>query len=48
MNLERAIDAAPAIINQFLNELMEHTGFKWSIIGGGRDPCSGGQIRTMG
>ncbi|KAK0499959.1 hypothetical protein EDD18DRAFT_1348763 [Armillaria luteobubalina] len=41
-----AIDAAPALLKRFLDDLAVQTGWWFTVIAGGPDPADGGNIRT--
>ncbi|KAF8174185.1 hypothetical protein K438DRAFT_1771782 [Mycena galopus ATCC 62051] len=43
---QHAIDQLPAVVNQFLKQVAEHTGWHFTLLGGGPVPKRGGQIST--
>ncbi|KAG6907522.1 hypothetical protein DXG01_008611 [Tephrocybe rancida] len=42
-----AIANASTLIEHFSEQMGHHTGWVWSVMGGGPDPVNGGRIRTM-
>lgn len=43
----RVITSLAKVVEPILNLLAEHTGFKFSLVGGGPEPADGGRLNMI-